>query len=115
MYRSNYSPKDGLNAAAVTILQGLRQSRGMTLQGMADATSLSFPTIQRIFSGNKALSLSELEDLCNALSINPSHVIEDAERAMHSPPPEWELAANDPALYDPRYGDPYEPGREEFP
>lgn len=68
-------PDQGLNAAVSAVLRGERAASGLTIEQLAAKASLSTPTVQRLLSNRRGLTIDYLERLCGALDLSPVHVL----------------------------------------
>ena len=67
-----------LELRAVAIIGDELDSRGRTIQWLADEIDVSRPLLSRILSGQKPVTLSEVERMCAALGIDMLDVIRRA-------------------------------------
>lgn len=84
-----------LEAAIMQILNDEMQRRGMTLDDMAERSSMARSTIGKSLSGTRASTVSELESLCKALNVRVSSIVRQAEDFVKSAPSPADLDALD--------------------
>jgi transcriptional regulator with XRE-family HTH domain len=71
---------DGYTLAIAAILKREQQKAGQpSYTQIAAQTSMSRPTVERVLNGRRDISLRYLRELCEALGLDPAHVLEEAE------------------------------------
>ncbi|MGW2662812.1 helix-turn-helix domain-containing protein [Nocardia tengchongensis] len=68
-----------IDAALGAELRGLRAKRGMTQQALADAANMNKKTVQRLESGERPMTMSQLYRFCRVLGVKPSQLVNAME------------------------------------
>ena len=76
-----------LGETVAELLHRHMESEGMKQYELAALSRLSRPTISRIFNGSKAMSVDELDAMCQALGLVTSAVVRQAEAALSASAP----------------------------
>lgn len=107
MTNLNRDPSEGLNAAVAAEIRAERAARQVTIDELADRSSISKSTLLRLLNERRLIGMEALSDIARALGVSATVIVGRAERrlaveqATGFDPSEWEFASQ------------YEPGIEE--
>lgn len=74
---------DDYTLAVAAILKKAQQQPGQpSYTQIAERTSLSRPTVERMLNGRRDISLRYLRELCTALGLEIGDVVDEAETAI---------------------------------
>lgn len=74
---------DDYTLAVAAILKKAQQKKGQpSYTQIAERTSLSRPTVERMLNGRRDISLRYLRELCEVLGLDPAQVVDDAEKSL---------------------------------
>ncbi|MEQ6899239.1 helix-turn-helix transcriptional regulator [Microbacterium sp. KR10-403] len=73
---------DELTLAVAKILKDKQSDAGPSYTEIAERTSLSRPTVERILNGRRDINMRYLHELCAVLGLDPAQVVADAENAL---------------------------------
>lgn len=77
-----HDPALGLNAAVAAVLEGERAAAGWTLHELADASGVSYRTLQRLLSRERHIDVAILSDLAHAFRVEPDAILAAAAERM---------------------------------
>lgn len=71
-------PAEGLNGAVAAELRAERAAQNMTLQQLAEAADVPFPSLRRYLAGERHIDVSVLEAVAAALSLDAFEIVRRA-------------------------------------
>lgn len=77
-----FDPAVGLNAAVAAVLEGERAAARMTLQELADASGVSYRTLQRYAARERNIDVAALDGLARAFRTTPEQILAAAHERM---------------------------------
>lgn len=72
---------DAFTLEVARILKSAQENGGPSYTELAERTSMSRPTIERMLNGKREIKLVYLRELCRELGLNMADVLDDAENA----------------------------------
>lgn len=75
-------PEKGLNGAVAGELRAIRARKRITYDALAARSEVNKRTIFRVLNGERAITTSVLEAICEALEVLPSEVLESAQQQL---------------------------------
>ncbi|MEU6580621.1 helix-turn-helix transcriptional regulator [Nocardia sp. NPDC046763] len=80
--QSQIDEKKALAWAAGSKLRGLRGERRLTQQQLADLLGWNKKTIQRFENGEREMTMGQVFELAEALSVSPAEFVRSVEKSM---------------------------------
>lgn len=72
---SKEAAKYPAHPSEIDIIEATREAKGISMNALADATGIPYPTLRRSLKGGRALNLLELRAIASALEVPPSQLL----------------------------------------
>lgn len=59
----------------IDLIEAAREAKGISMNALADATGIPYPTLRRSLKGGRALNLVELRKIAATLEVQPSQLL----------------------------------------
>jgi lambda repressor-like predicted transcriptional regulator len=63
------------NETEIDLINATREAKGISMNALADATGIPYPTLRRSLKGGRALNLLELRAIAATLEVQPSQLL----------------------------------------
>lgn len=80
MPRGTKTAPGSLELRAAGLIRAELERQGQTIQWLADAVGLSRPQVSKVLSGQKPVTLTEIETMCAALGLDMLEVIRRSQQ-----------------------------------